>query len=110
VSRARALARAEREAAAAQKKVADEQRREREAAERARRDQRALRWRRLRIWQGAPGRRRAEVRAGLATLTLVLFVVIYVITGSVRALLGMALILIIASPMLIKLSFDRSHK
>jgi hypothetical protein len=110
VSRERANARAEREAAAADQRAADRERREREAADRARRDERALRWRRLRLWQSAPGRRKTEGRAALATMALVLFVVVYVMTSSVKAVLGMALILLIASPMLIKLTFDRSHK
>ncbi|MEO8888841.1 MAG: hypothetical protein ABI301_04355 [Jatrophihabitantaceae bacterium] len=110
MSRARAVARAEREAAAAKRAKADRARREREASERARRESRALHWRRLRLWHSAPGRRRSEGRAVLATTALVLFVVVYVLTGSVRAVLGMALILLVASPMLIKLTFDRSHK
>jgi hypothetical protein len=110
VSRERAIARAQREAAAAEQAAADQERREREAAERVRRDQRALRWRRLRLWQSAPGRRKTEGRAALATMTLVLFVLVYVLTSSFKAVLGMALILLIASPMLIKLTFDRSHK
>ena len=110
MSRERAVARAEREAAAARQAELDQARREREAADRVRRDRRALRWRRLRLWQSASGRRAAEGRAVLGTAALVLLVVVYVLTGSLRAVLGMALILLVASPMLIKLTFDRSHK
>ncbi|MGH8963330.1 MAG: hypothetical protein ACRDWT_19425 [Jatrophihabitantaceae bacterium] len=110
MSRQRALARAEREAAAVRRAANDQARRQRESLERARRDLRALRWRRLRLWQSAPGRRRTEDRAVLATLSLVLFVVVYVLTGSIRAVLGMALILLVAGPVLVKLTSDRSRK
>lgn len=110
MSKARALARAERQAAAAVRSAQAQARREREAIERARAERRALIWRRVRLWQRGSSRRHTEVRAALASLVLVLLVLAYLFTGSVTAIFAMALILLVASPLLLKLSFDRSHK
>jgi Flp pilus assembly protein TadB len=111
VSKARALARAEREAAAARRKAEVHERRERELAERARRERRDLTWRRLRLWQHGPGfRRNKEAWAGLATLILVILLLSYLFTSSLGAVLFVALVLVIASPALVKLFLDRSQK
>ncbi|MEO6884816.1 MAG: hypothetical protein ABI232_00825 [Jatrophihabitantaceae bacterium] len=110
MSKARALARAEREAVAAERAARLHVQHEREAAERAKAARRALVWRRVRLWQRGASHRHTEVRAALASLVLVLLVLAYLFTGSFTAVFGTALILLIASPLLLKLSFDRSHK
>jgi Flp pilus assembly protein TadB len=80
-------------------------------AERARQERRALAWRRVRIWQHGPGfRRRRETWGALATLVLVSLVVVFVISRSVAAVLGAALIFVVGAPVLIALFFDRSRK
>jgi Flp pilus assembly protein TadB len=111
LSKERARARAVREAAAAQKAAAEKERREKEAAAQARRERRDLAWRRNRLWQHGSGyRRRKEAIAALLTLDLVVLLVAYLLTSSVQAVLFVLLVLIIASPALAKLIFDRSRK
>jgi hypothetical protein len=111
VSKARAHARAEREAAAARRRADADARREREVAERARRERRDLTWRRLRLWQHGPGfRRNKEAWAALATLVMVILLLSYLFTSSLGAVLFVGLVLLIASPALVKLFLDRSHK
>jgi hypothetical protein len=111
VSKARAVARAEREAAAAGRRAEADARRERENTERARRERRDLTWRRLRLWQHGPAfRRNKEAWAGLATLVMVVLLLTYLFTSSLGAVLFVALVLLIASPALVKLLIDRSHK
>jgi Flp pilus assembly protein TadB len=111
VSKARAAARAEREAAAAGRRAEAQVRREREVAERARRERRELTWRRVRLWQHGPAfRRHKEAWAALATLIMVILLLSYLFTSSLGAVLFVALVLLIASPALVKLFIDRSHK
>ena len=110
MSKERARARAVREAAVAQKAAEEKARREREAAAQARRDKRDLVWRRNRLWQHGTGyRRRKEAIAGLLTLDLVVLLLTYLLTSSVHAVLFVLLVLIIASPALAMLTFDRSR-
>jgi len=111
VSKARADGRAEREAAAVRRRAEAQVRREREAAERARRERRGLAWRRVRLWQHGPSfRRNKEAWAGLATLVMVILLLSYLFTSSLRAVLFVGLVLLVASPALVKLLIDRSHK
>jgi hypothetical protein len=111
MSKARAVARAEREAAAAHRRADIHARRERAAAERARRARRDHTWRRVRLWQHGPTfRRHKEAWAGLATLVMVILLLSYLFTSSLGAVLFVALVLLIASPALVKLFIDRSHK
>jgi Flp pilus assembly protein TadB len=109
MSKQRARARAAREAAARQRDAELAARAERDAAARQRRARRDLMRRRLRLWQGAPrGRQHAERRAALVTLVLVVLLVTFLLTSSMGAVLLVGLVLLLASPLLIKLFFDRS--
>ncbi|MEP7178780.1 MAG: hypothetical protein ABI775_06800 [Pseudonocardiales bacterium] len=111
MSKARAMARAEREAAATRRRAAAQARREREGAERTRRERRELTWRRVRLWQHGPAfRRNKEAWAGLATLILVILLLSYLFTSSLGAVLFVALVLLIASPALVMLFMDRRRK
>jgi Flp pilus assembly protein TadB len=111
MSKARASARAVREAAAAERAAADKAQRERHAAQRARRERRSLLWRRMRLWQHGSGfHRRRDAWAGLATLALVVLLVTYLFTNSVHAVVLVAFILVLAGPMLVMLTFDRRHR
>jgi hypothetical protein len=65
----------------------------------------------MRLWQHGPTfRRHKESWAALATTVLVLLVVAYLFTGSAAAVLLVALVLLIASPALVKVFLDRSRK
>jgi hypothetical protein len=111
VSKARALARAERQAAAAARTAASRAHREQHAAQRARRERRGLTWRRIRLWQHGPAlRRNKEAWAALATLVLVILLLSYLFTSSVRAVVVVGLVLLIASPMLAMLFLERRRK
>jgi len=111
VSKARAIARAERAAAAARRYADAQARREQQATVRARRERRELTWRRVRLWQhGAGFRRHKEAWAALATLVLVVLLLTYLFTSSVGALILVGLVLLIASPVLAMLFLDRSRK
>ena len=111
MSKQRAQARAAREAAAAQRAAEDEARRAREADDRARRERRALLWRRNRLWQhGAAFHRKRDSWAALATLALVVLLTTYLFTGSATAVLLVALILVIAGPVLVMMTFDRNRR
>ena len=111
MSKERARARAVREAEAAERAAANAEQRAKLAAERARRERRALRWRRLRLWQHGSGfHRKRDTWAALATLALVLMLTTYLFTSSAQAVLLVALILVIAGPALVMLSFDRRNR
>jgi Flp pilus assembly protein TadB len=111
MSKSRQLARAERERAAAERTAARRAEHARAAAVRARQQRRALTWRRLRIWQHGPGFRRNRDKWGaLGALVLVALVGVFVITRSIGAVLGTALVLIVGAPVLVLLFFDRSRK
>jgi hypothetical protein len=110
MSKARKLARAEREAAGAERARARQAERARDAERRARRDRRMLWWRRIRLWQHGPTfRRHREAFGALAVMVLLALLVVYLLTGSWSAVLGAALFAIIATPVLAKLVLDRSH-
>ena len=108
MSKQRQLARAERQRLAAQRAAAAEAQRSKAAAVRARRERRTLLWRRLRLWQHGPGFRRNRERWGaLGALSLCALVVVFVVTRSVAAVVGTALVLVIAAPVLVLFVVDR---
>jgi Flp pilus assembly protein TadB len=110
VSKARQQARAERQRIAAQRAEAVSRQREKVAALRAKRERRSLMWRRLRLWQHGSGFRRNRERWGaLAALAMGVLLVVYFLTGSVAAVLGTLLVLVIAGPVLVLLVVDRSR-
>jgi Flp pilus assembly protein TadB len=111
MSKARQLARAERERDAAERAAARRAEVERAAAGRARRERRQLAWRRVRWWQHGPGfRRRRDTWGALGALVLVALVVVFVITRSLDAVLGTVLVFVVGAPVLVMLFFDRSRK
>jgi Flp pilus assembly protein TadB len=111
VSKERARARAAREAAAEQRSATERDRREKLAAQQARRERRDLAWRRHRLWQHGSGyRRRKEQIAALLTLDLVLLLLAYLFTSSFTAVLFVLLFLVVATPALAMLTSDRSRK
>ena len=63
-------------------------------------------WRRIRLWQHGPNFRR-ETWGAIGTVILVLVVVAYLTTGSVTAVVLTALVLVVISPALIKMFFER---
>jgi len=110
VSKQRQLARAERQRMAAQRAAAQEAERAKAAAARARRERRSLTWRRLRLWQHGPGFRRNRERWGaVGALVMCVLLVVFVVTRSLEAVLGTALVLVIAAPVLVLLIVDRSR-
>jgi Flp pilus assembly protein TadB len=106
VSKARALARAQRQAAAVQRAQFEGQRRAQAEAERAKRHRRALRWRRLRLWQHGPGFHR-ERWGALGTLVLVLLVMTYLFAASFTAVVLVGLVLLVVMPALVMLFSER---
>jgi Flp pilus assembly protein TadB len=111
VSKARAQARAAREADAARRIAEEEQRRARAAAQRAKRERRSLTWRQLRLWQhGSSFGRHKERWAALATLAMVLILLAFLLTDSLSVVLLVVLVLIIGAPVLVMLTFDRRSK
>ena len=111
MSKQRAAARAQREALAAQRAEQARLTAEKAAAERARRQQRSLWWRRVRLWQHGPGFRRNRERWGaLATLVLLAILLVYVVTRSLTAVFVAMLVAVVAAPVLVLLFFDRSRK
>jgi Flp pilus assembly protein TadB len=111
MSKARQLARAERQRVATERAAARRAEQQRIAAARARRERRALAWRRLRLWQHGPAfRRRRETWGALGILVLLTMLVVYVVTRSWGAVLGTALVFVVGAPVLVLLFFDRSRK
>ena len=111
MSKARQIARAQRERAAAASAAAARAEQERAAADRARRERRSLRWRRLRLWQHGAGFRRDRERWGwLGVLVFLGLLVTYLFTRSIGALVGTALIFVIAAPVLVLLFLDRNRR
>ncbi|HEY3735990.1 MAG TPA: hypothetical protein VGL26_00990 [Jatrophihabitans sp.] len=104
------MARAAREAQTAAERDARQQERERQAASRARQESRSRLWRRVRIWQRMPSSRRRDTGKLLGATVLVVLVLAYTFTRSVKVVVGVAFILLIASPVLIKFSFDRGRR
>jgi Flp pilus assembly protein TadB len=111
VSKQRQQARAAREAVRAAE-LADRaaaQALERERAAKARR--RGEAWRRLRLWQHGPAfRRDKEKWAALAIIVMLCLVVAYLLTSSVKAVLAVALVCVIAAPALGAFLFDRRSR
>ena len=110
MSKQRAQARAAREASAARRAAELKIAREKEAAERARREKRARMWRHLRLWQRGTSGRRRESFGWLGTLVLVVLLIAWIVTRSATVVVGTALVLIVAGPVLGLLFFDRRHK
>lgn len=106
MAKQRAIARAQREAAAAERARAAADQRQRAERSRATREQRRRLWLRVRLWQHGPGFRR-EVWGALGTIVLLLVVVAYIVTGSVTAVVLTGLVLLVVGPALIKLFFER---
>ncbi len=111
MSKQRALARAEREAAA--KRRADAARagqRKRSAAQR-RRERRTLTWRRLRLWQHGPSfQRRRETLGALFTLVMATLLLVFLFTGSLTYIVVTALVFVVAGPVLVLIFFDRRRR
>lgn len=111
MSKQRQLARAERERRAAELAAVRRAAVEKAAAERARRERRSLMWRRLRLWQHGPGfGRRREMWGAFATVVLLVLLVVYLVSRSATAVLVTALALLLCSPVLVALFFDRSRR
>jgi Flp pilus assembly protein TadB len=111
VSKARAKARAERQALAAQRAAAERAAREREAARRARWAKRDLAWRQGRLWRhGAGFRRNKETWAALFTLVLVALLLTYLVTSSINALIVVVLVCLIGLPALAVSMLDRRSR
>jgi Flp pilus assembly protein TadB len=108
MSKERQLARAERERRAAAAADARRAEQERAAAVRARKEQRALGWRRVRLWQHGPGFRR-EVWGGFATLLLLILLTVWLFSRSLTAVLVTALALVICAPVLYLLFFEKRN-
>ena len=110
MSKARQIARAERERLAAERAAAAQAEAQKAAALRARRERRALLWRRVRIWQhGTTFRRNRERWGWLGVLVFLGLLVSYLFTRSIGALIGTALIFVIAGPVLVLLFVDRNR-
>jgi Flp pilus assembly protein TadB len=111
MSKARQLARAERQREMAERAAARQAEQEKAAVARSRRERRALAWRRVRLWQHGPSfRRRRETWGALATLVLLSLLLVYLLSRSWGAVLGTALIFVVGAPVLVLLFFDRSRK
>ena len=111
MSKARRHAREEREALATKQQATERARRERVLEHSRRRAGRQLGWRRNRLWQHGPAfRRDREKWAVLATLVLGCLLVAYLLTGSLRAIVLVALVSVIALPALAMLVFDRRSR
>jgi Flp pilus assembly protein TadB len=111
MSKARQVARAERQRDAAERAAVRQAEQARAAAVRARKERRALAWRRIRLWQHGPSfRRRRETWGALGTLVLLSLLVVYLLSRSWSAVLGTALIFVVGAPVLVLLFFDRSRK
>jgi Flp pilus assembly protein TadB len=110
MSKERQKARADRERAAAVAAAAAKAEAERLAAVRARRERRSLAWRQFRIWQHGPGFRRNRERWGwLGVLVFLALLLVYLFTRSAGAVLGTALVFIVAAPVLVLLFVDRNR-
>jgi len=111
VSKERQRARAEREAARAERLVALEADRAREQQRAAKASKRQEKWRRRRLWQhGAGFRRDKEKWAALVTIILVCLLITFLLTSSIKAVLAVALVCLIAAPALGAYVFDRRSR
>jgi Flp pilus assembly protein TadB len=111
VSKQRARTREQRQAEAARRTAEERARREKVAADRARRERRSLTWRRLRLWQHGTGfRRNKDSWAALGTLAMVVLLLAYLLTSSWHVVLLVVLVLVVAFPALVMLTFDRRNK
>ncbi|MDQ6849623.1 MAG: hypothetical protein M3070_06530 [Actinomycetota bacterium] len=108
MSKQRAVARAERRAAAITRAEAERAAQAKTMARRSRRERRSQTWRRLRLWQHGPSfHRRRETIGALCTLVLATLLLVYLFTGSVTYVVVTALVFVVAGPMLVLLFFDR---
>ena len=65
----------------------------------------------MRLWQHGPSFRRHRGTWGaLGTLVFVLLIVVYVFSGSLGTTFVVALVCLVASPLLVMLFFDRSRR
>jgi hypothetical protein len=111
MSKARQVARAERERLAAERVAAAQAAAAKAAELRARQERRSLLWRRLRLWQHGSGfRRQRETWGALATLILLVLLVVYLFSRSWSTVFAIALALVVCTPVLVLLFFDRSRK
>jgi Flp pilus assembly protein TadB len=108
VSKERAKRRAERESLTMEQRQEKLRAQQVLAKRRRRKQRRALAWRRLRLWQHGPGgNRQRENWTLLGTVVVAVLVLTYMFTESTREVLGIALIGLIASPLLLVLVFGR---
>jgi negative regulator of sigma E activity len=111
MSKARQIARAERERLAAERAAAAKAEAAQAAELRARQERRSLLWRRLRLWQHGPAfRRQRETWGALATVVLLVLLVVYLFSRSWSAVFATALALVVCTPVLVLLFFDRSRR
>ncbi|MEO9140113.1 MAG: hypothetical protein ABI345_13735 [Jatrophihabitans sp.] len=111
MSKQRQTARAQRASAAAARAELDQTRRVGAARQRERRERRVLWWRRMRLWQNA--QRRSDTRERLGTMVaamLLVLLAVFVATRSVGITLATALVLVISTPVLILIFFDRRKR
>jgi len=108
MSKQRQAARAERQRAASERSAAAAAERAKLAAVRARRERRSLLWRRMRLWQhGSSFRRNRERWGALGALAMCVLLIVFIWTRSVDDVIGTALVLVIAAPLLVLLIVDR---
>ena len=108
MSKARQTARAQREAALAARAHALQAERADADTRRRRAERRRLLWRRVRLWQHRPGSRERERFGLLGVLVLVVLLTVFVVTRSLSATLGAALVCVIAAPVYLVLDRSRS--
>ncbi|SOD74299.1 hypothetical protein SAMN05892883_3482 [Jatrophihabitans sp. GAS493] len=114
MSKERARTREQRQAAQqallAQRQAEQAAKQAAEAQRRHRRERRALLWRRVRLWQhGSQYKRNRERWAALGTLLMCVLLVTYLFTWSLREVLVVALICVVASPVLIAFIVNRKQ-
>jgi Flp pilus assembly protein TadB len=109
VSKQRQAARAERERKAAEAAATRDAEARRAASARAKRKQRALGWRRLRLWQHGPGFRR-DTWGAFGTVILLILLTVWLFSRSLTAVLVTALALVVCAPVLALLFFDRRDR
>lgn len=111
MARQRREARGERERLAAARTAELSERARRSSLDRARRQRRVLLWKRVRLWQHGPQfRRRRSAWGVIAVVALLVLLVAYLLTGSISDVVGTTLVLVLASPLVVALVFDRSRQ
>jgi Flp pilus assembly protein TadB len=108
MSKARQAARSERQRTASERSAAAAAEQAKLAAVRARRERRSLLWRRMRLWQhGSNFRRNRERWGALAAVAMCVLLIVFIWTRSIDDVIGTALVLVIAAPLLVLLIVDR---